>query len=82
LNELDLRSRGDVMVAEAISREELIAPIGGITHEILTTEHRRLHQEASELVRWDRRGGLKTLVRYGRPYFSLLSRFRWGASKS
>ena len=66
------------MVAEAISREELTAPIEGFTYEILTTEHRRLHQEASELVRWGRRMGRSTLALYGRPYFSLLAPFRWG----
>ena len=43
-----------------------------------TTEHRRLHQEASDFVRWGRRGGRRTLALYGRPYFSLLARFRWG----
>ena len=41
-------------------------------------EHRRLHQEASDFVRWGRRGGRRTLALYGRPYFSLLARFRWG----
>jgi hypothetical protein len=29
-------------------------------------------------VRWGRRGSLRTLALYGRPYFSLLARFRWG----
>jgi hypothetical protein len=29
-------------------------------------------------VRWGRCAGLRTLVLYGRPYFSLLARFRWG----
>ncbi|HZB09384.1 MAG TPA: hypothetical protein VE525_09770 [Rubrobacter sp.] len=46
------------------------------TFEIPTTEHRRLPQEASDFVWWGRRGGLRTLVLYGRPYFSLLARFR------
>ena len=78
MNELDLRGWGGVMVAEAISREESIAPIEGFTHEIPTTEHRRLHQEASDFVRWGRRMGRSTLAPYGRPYFSLLARFRWG----
>jgi hypothetical protein len=46
--------------------------------EISTTEQRRLHQAASDFVRWGRREGLRTLALYGRPYFSLLARFRWG----
>jgi hypothetical protein len=61
-----------------LSREGLAALIAGSTHEIPTTEHRRLHQEASDFVRWGRRGGRRTLALYGQPYFSLLARFRWG----
>jgi hypothetical protein len=56
----------------------LSALIEGSAREIPTTEHRRLHQEASHFVRWGRRGGLRTLALYGRPYFSLLARLRWG----
>jgi hypothetical protein len=37
-----------------------------------------LHQVASDFVRWGRRGGRRTLSLYGRPYFSLLARLRWG----
>jgi hypothetical protein len=37
-----------------------------------------LHQEASDYVRWGRRGDHRTLALYGRPYFSLLARLRWG----
>jgi hypothetical protein len=29
-------------------------------------------------VWWGRRGGRRTAALYGRPYFSLLARFRWG----
>jgi hypothetical protein len=29
-------------------------------------------------VRWGRRGDRRTLALYGRPYFSLLARLRWG----
>jgi hypothetical protein len=61
-----------------LSREDLRALIAGSTREISTTEHRRLHQEASDFVRWGRRGGRRTLALYGRPYFSLLARLRWG----
>jgi hypothetical protein len=59
-----------------LSRDGLVALIEGSTREIPTTEHRRL-QQASDFVRWGRRGGLRTLALYGRPYFSLLARFRW-----
>ena len=59
-----------------LSREELTTLIKCSTFEIPTTEHRRLPQEASDFVWWGRRGGLRTLVLYGRPYFSLLARFR------
>ena len=49
-----------------LSREDLSALIEGSTREIPTTEHRRLHQEASDFVRWGRRGGRRTLALYGR----------------
>lgn len=52
--------------------------VEGSTCEIPTEAHRWLHQDAGDFVRWGRRGGLRTLARYGRPYFSLLARFRWG----
>jgi hypothetical protein len=61
-----------------LSREGLAALIEHSTFEMPTTEHRRLHREASDFVRWGRRGGQRTLALYGRPYFSLLARFRWG----
>jgi hypothetical protein len=61
-----------------LSREDLRALIESSTGEIPTTEHRTLHQDASHFVRWGRRGGQRTLALYGRLYFSLLARFRWG----
>ncbi len=61
-----------------LSREVLSAMVEGSTCEIPTPEHRRLHQDAGDFVRWGRRGGRSTFARYGRPYFSLLARFRWG----
>ena len=61
-----------------LSREELRVLIESSTLEIPTTEHRRLHQEASDFVRWGRRGGRRTLALYSWPYFSLLARLRWG----
>ena len=60
-----------------LSREDLSALIAGSTRDIPTTEHRRLLQEASDFVRWGRRGGVALC---GRPYFLLLARFRWAAS--
>jgi hypothetical protein len=48
------------------SREDLRALIESSTSEIPTTEHRRLHQEAGDFVRWGRRGGRRTLALYGR----------------
>jgi hypothetical protein len=60
------------------SREDLSALIESSPFEIPTTEHPRLHQEARDFVRWGRRGGQRTLALYGRPYFSLLARLRWG----
>lgn len=60
------------------SREDLAALIEGSTCELPTAEHRGLHQDAGDFVRWGRRGGRRTLALYGRPYFSLLARFRWG----
>jgi hypothetical protein len=59
-----------------LSREDVSRLIESSTFEIPTTEHRRLHQEASDFVRWGSRGGRRTLALYGRPYFSLLARFR------
>jgi hypothetical protein len=61
-----------------LSRQGLTALIKSSTLEIPTTEHSTLHQEASDFVWWGRCGGLRTLALYGRPYFSLLARFRWG----
>jgi hypothetical protein len=60
-----------------LSREDLSALIAGSTREIPATEHRELHQEASDFVRWGRCGGQRTLALYGRLYFSLLASFRW-----
>ena len=38
--------------------------------------HRKAH--AADWRRWGSRGGRTTLARYGRRYFGLLSRRRWG----
>jgi hypothetical protein len=77
-SEFDAEAKRHSIEVRGLSREGLAALIGSSTLEIPTTEHRRLHQEASDFVRWGRRGGLRTLALYGRPYFSLLARFRWG----
>ncbi len=61
-----------------LSREVLANLVEGSACEIPAAEHRRIHRDAGDFVRWGRRGGLCTLARYGRPYFSLLARFRWG----
>jgi hypothetical protein len=60
-----------------LSGEDLAALIKSSIRQILATEHRRLCQEASDFVRWGRRGGRRTLAFYGRPHLSLLARFRW-----
>ena len=64
--------------ARGLSREDLARLVAGSTCEIPTEEHRRLHQDAGDFRRWGRRGGRRTLALYGRPYFALLARFRWG----
>jgi hypothetical protein len=52
--------------------------VEGSARELPAADHRRLHRDASDFVRWGRRGGLRTLAIYGRPYFALLARLRWG----
>jgi hypothetical protein len=61
-----------------ISRGELIRLIKGSTVEIAEDEHKASHSAAGDFVRWGRLGGTKTLRRYGRPWFALLGRRRWG----
>jgi hypothetical protein len=61
-----------------ISREDLTVQIESSTLEIPAAKHCRLHREASDFVWWGRRGGRRTAALYGRPYFSLLARLRWG----
>jgi hypothetical protein len=72
------REAGRWGVDPRITREDLESVIEGSTCALPATEHRRLHQEAGDFARWGRRGGLKTLALYGRPYFMLLARLRWG----
>ena len=61
-----------------VSRIELAAMVEGSVRELPAADHRQLHREAGDFARWGRRGGLRTLALYGRPYFSMLARFRWG----
>jgi hypothetical protein len=77
-SEFDAEAERWSIEVRVLSREDLSALIEGSTREIPTPEHHRLHQEASDFVWWGRRGGLRTLALYGRPYFSLLAGFRWG----
>jgi hypothetical protein len=77
-SEFDAEAERGRIEIRGLSREDLIALIEDSTSEIPATEHRNLHQEAGDFVRWGRRGGRKTLDLYGRQYFSLLARFRWG----
>ncbi len=61
-----------------VSRDELAALIDGSTVELAGDEHRAGHSAAGDFARWGRLGGLQTLRRYGRPWFALLGRRRWG----
>lgn len=60
-----------------VSREDLVGLIEDSTVEIVGDEHRAVHSGVSDFARWDRLGGLETLRRCGRPWFSLLGRRRW-----
>jgi hypothetical protein len=55
------------------------SPIEGSAIEIACDEHKASHGAAGYFVRWGRLGGLETPRRYGRPWFALLGRRRWGA---
>jgi hypothetical protein len=65
-SEFDAEAERLSIEVRGLSREDLRALIEGSTLEIPTTEHRRLHQEASDFARWGRRGGRRTLALYGR----------------
>ena len=77
-SEFDAEAKRWGVEVRGMSREDLAALVEGSTCEIPTESHRRLHQDAGDFARWGRREGLRTLALYGRPYFSLLARFRWG----
>ena len=59
-----------------VARDELAALIDASTVPLERDEHRREH--INDFVQWGRRGGLCTLGRYGRAWFALLARRRWG----
>ncbi len=61
-----------------MSREEFEALVEASCVALQRENHRALHSEASDFVRWGRRGGLETLRRYGRRWFVLLGRRRHG----
>ncbi len=63
-------------IAVTVSREDLVALVEASTVLVARYEHRVVH--GGDFVRWGRRGGLETLRRYGRPWFSLLALKRWG----
>ena len=56
-SEFDAEAERLSIEVRGISREDLTMLIEGSTFEIPTTEHRRLHKEASDFARWGRRGG-------------------------
>lgn len=61
-----------------VSREDLDALIEASTVELSCEEHRAGHGKAGDFARWGRRGGRETFRRYGRAWFALLARRRWG----
>ncbi len=73
-SEFDAEAERWGIEVRGLSREDLRALIESSTCEIPTTEHRNLHQDASDFVRWGRRGGSRTLALNGRRYFSLLKK--------
>jgi hypothetical protein len=61
-SEFDAEAQRLSIEVRGLSREDMSALIAGSTHEIPTTESLRLHHEANDFVRWERRGGWRTLA--------------------
>ena len=61
-----------------VTREELELLIEASASSVPASAHRSCHSRGGDFARWGRRGGLRTLALYGRPYFALLARLRWG----
>jgi hypothetical protein len=76
-SEFDKEAERLSIEVRGLSREELTVLIAGSTREISTTEHRTLHQEEGDFVRWGRRGGRRPLALYGRTSRCSLARLRW-----
>jgi hypothetical protein len=77
-SEFDAEAARLSIQVRGLSREHLSALIAGSTLEIPSTEHRGLHQEASDFVRWGRRGAAEPWPTTDGRNFSLLARSRWG----
>ena len=60
-----------------VSRDGVAVLIEAFKVEFEGEEHRAGHSAAGDFAGWGRLGGLETLRRYGRPWFSLLARRRW-----
>jgi hypothetical protein len=58
-SEFDAEAERLSIEVRGLSREDLRALIESSTCEIPTTEHRTLHQDASDFVRWGRSGALE-----------------------
>ena len=55
----DAKAKRRGVEVRGLCREDLAAMIEGSARQIPAAEHRRLHQEASDFVRWGRRGALE-----------------------
>lgn len=64
-------------VSADLSREELEEAIEASAVEVSWERH-RLEIHAADWPAWGRLGGLETLRRYGRAWFSHLAKRRWG----
>jgi hypothetical protein len=63
-------------VSVEISREDLARLVAASAELLERERHRRIHE--SDWQRWGRRGGLATFRKYGRAWYAVLARRRWG----